>query len=159
MFASPAAIMPMQAGITYAVHEFGKEVSPDIYRIFVIGAIALINAISVATETKALTEKKYSSSPISSTLNIATDKPLVASLGSNAINYAQLSVLNPINAGALLTENGSLLLASAASTSIALGLWRTIMNTLIMQGKIDPVVNNIRKARETFTKRFKKTQR
>jgi hypothetical protein len=153
---SPFTMIPMEAGVTYAIHEAANITDPNLLKLAVIGILGIANAVSVNTEVDTLRKKNYSASPVGSALNIATGKPLLSSIGEHAVNYAQLSMLNPINAVALINGDGRLLLESAGATSLALTIWLTSMNTLISQGRIDPVVNRIKKTRQTIWSKIRK---
>lgn len=146
--ASLGVIVPMEAGITYVLHEVGKEVDPNILKFATIALLGIANMASVAIEAKTLKKKQYSSSPIGSTLNVATGKPLLSTVGELAFNHAQLTVFNPINAVAIANSDSQLLAESVAATSFTLSAWSIPMNTLILQGRIDPVVNKMREARQ-----------
>lgn len=142
-------ILPLEGITTYAMHEFSKDADPDVFKFLTIGILGLINAVSIATETKALQVDHYCASPTASGLNVATGRPFASSFLGHAINYAQLFVLNPINYAAVFEQNTQLLTESAVGTSVALTVWLTLMNALILQGKIQPVVDSMRKARQS----------
>src|SRR3989339_836804 len=102
-YVSPAVMIPLEAGLTYAVHELAKDTDPNLLKIGVIGALAVANAVSVITESKALQRREYSASPVASALNILTERPLISSITGHLVNYAGLSVVNPINLAAIAT--------------------------------------------------------
>lgn len=153
---SPAIIPTVGAGVTFAVHEIEKDADTALVRILTVGVLGLLNAASVATETKALRDHNYSASPLSSTLNVLTGKPLLSSLGGHLVNYAQLSALNPINIFSVATKNSELLLQSETALSLTLTAWFISLNSLVLQGKTQPFVEGVGKVRQAIRKRLKK---
>lgn len=149
--AASTAILPaFSAGVTYAVHELAKETDPTLIKILAIGILGILNGASVTVETKALRSKEYSASPVSSTLYVLTGKPLLSSLGGHAINYAQISVLNPINIFSVATKNNELLVESEGSAAFILTIWLASLNTLVLKGKTQPFVNGVKKVRQVI---------
>lgn len=146
-YISPAVMIPMQAGLTYVIHEIAQDADPDIFKICAIGLLGIANAISVGAETRTLRSNEYSASPVASTVNILTGKPLVSSIGSHLVNYAQLSILNPINAAAIWNQDTQLLAESASATSLTLTAWFTGLNILLSRGKTKEVIRGIQTAR------------
>lgn len=155
-YTSPAVIVPLEAGLTYVIHEIGKGTDPNLLRLTAIGVFGLASAISVATEARALRVQEYSASPTASLLNVLTGRPFLAALGGHLFNYTQLLVLNPINMVAIISADGRLLAESVGSTSLALTLWLTTMNSLISAGRIQPVVEKIRAVRQSIMKIVRK---
>lgn len=138
--ASPAVMLPVQAGLTYAIHEISKETDPTLLKFIAIGILGIANAVSIAAETKALNVDNYSAGPISSTVNILTGKSYLSSLVGHVANYVQLSIVNPINAAALITGNNQLLMESEAATALTFTGWSISMNALILTGRTRPVI-------------------
>ena len=155
-YASLGFIVPMEAGITYAIHEAAKVTDQSALGLGIAAVVGITNAVSVAVETRTLEKKKYSASPIGSALTAATGKPLASSIGEHIFNNVQLSILNPINAVAVVSNNPSLLVQSMAATSIALSLWDIPINSLILRGKIDPLVDGMRSVRKAVWGRIRK---
>lgn len=87
--ASHAVMIPLEAGITYVVHEAGNDVDQTLLKILAIGIIGIANMASVAVETKTLQKQGYSASPVGSMLNTLTGKPVIASVGEHItmLNY------------------------------------------------------------------------
>ncbi len=152
---SPIVMLPLQAGITYAVHEASKEANPTLLKFFTIGILAVANAASIAAETKALAKENYSASPVASTLNILTGKPLLSSLGGHLFNYAGLSALSPIEAA--IVGDKKVLLEGAIASSLTLPIWFTSLNTLVLTGKTRPFIETVARMRRVVEKKFKKT--
>lgn len=147
---SPAVMLPLQAGITYAIHEIAKEANPTLLKFVAIGVLGIANAVSVAVETKALTNENYSASPVATSLNILTGKPLLSSIGGHFVNYAGLSVLSPIEA--VISGNNKVLLEGAVATTLTLPAWFTSLNTLVLTGKTRPFIETVAKARKRIFK-------
>lgn len=154
--ASPAVLTSAASGMTFIIHQLAQEVDPNLMKIGTIGVISLLNIASVIAETKALKSHEYSASPVSSSLYILTGRPLISSLVGHLLNYAQISVLNPINVFAIATNNTELLIESEGSASLVLTAWFTTLNTLVLQGKTQPFVDKVRQIREGVQEKFRR---
>jgi hypothetical protein len=155
-FGSNAVMIPLETVITEGIHQVGTVTDPNLFTFGGLILLAAANAISIRAEAKALREKLFSASPVASTLNIMTGKSYVSALGEHAFSYTTLSVLNPINAVAIINNDHQLLAESVGATLLAYPLWLTSMNTLISQGRVDPVVNGIRRVRKSVWAKIKK---
>lgn len=148
---SPAVMLPIQAGLTYAAHEIAKDADPNLLKFIAIALIGIANAASVTAETKALSRENYSASPVATTLNILTGKPLLSSIGGHLVNYAGLSVLSPIEAA--IAGDRKVLLEGAVATTLTLPAWFTPLNTLVLTGKTRPFVEKVAGIRRNILKR------
>jgi hypothetical protein len=153
--ASWGTFIPMEAGITYTIHEIAQQTDPNALKIAIAGGLGIANAASIALEARALRRKQYSASPVGTTLNIATGRPLISSVGEHVLNNVQLNLMNPINAVALLNNDPQLLSESVAATSFAITLWAGPINHLIAEGKADPLINTMKRVRQATWGRFK----
>lgn len=152
---SPAIIPSVGAGMTFIAHRLAQENDPDLTKIAAAGIIGLMNVASVVVETKALESHKYSASPISSSFYVLTDRPLLSSLFGHFVNYAQISVLNPINIFAVATKDTQLLIESEGAFSLALTSWFTSLNTLVLLDKTRPFIDSVKKIREAIQEKFR----
>lgn len=152
-------IPPLQAALTYAIHELSGEVPTDIVKLLSIGILGCINVASIYAETRTLNQERYSASPIASTLNVAIGNPSVASLLGHGINFMMSYGLNPINLlsiGSLVGgDQGKLFAENAVGVGIALGSWNIGFNTLISTHRVEPVVNGMRNIRHKILGQFK----
>lgn len=153
---SPAVLPTVSAGVTYAIHEIARETDPTLTRVLAIGIIGLLGSVSVAIETKALKSNEYSASPTSSTLYFLTGRPLLSSLGGHAVNYGQISIINPINIFSAATRNNELLADSEISSTLVLTSWLTTLNALVLKGKTKPFTDGVKKMRQKIGRRFNK---
>lgn len=157
--ASNAVMLPMEAGLTYLVHEATAITDPTLLKLAATAALGVANLASVRTQAKALKEKEYSASITGSTINILTGKPLLSSVGEHLLTYGILFFTNPINAVALISRNNELLMESAAASSFAYTFWATTWNRLIVNGRADPIVEKMRSARHSISQKFKNNQK
>lgn len=153
--ASIPAILPIEIGLTAAIHELSSG-SPDVGRFSAVVFSGVANAASVSLERRALREKEYSASPVGTTLNIMTGRPVLSSVLEHLGNYAYLTTTNPINAVAIYNQDAQLLIDSLIATSLTLPLWYMPFNKLILAGKIDPFVNKMKSIRESISERIRK---
>lgn len=154
--ASPFAIIPLHALLTIALHETGREVPTHTLQYIAIGMLGVSNIVSSYVESRALNGYNYSASPTASTINMMTGHAFLSSGFVHMSNFATFFLFNPVSAYAFVNGDGRLLTESAGSVTLALTSWRTAMNTLILQGKIQPVVKRIRTMRRSVTGIFKK---
>lgn len=138
-----------QGAMTVGLHELLKGSDLSTVGLVAIGLVALGNAISFAVELKTLKEKGYSNNPISNGLYILTGSRVATALISHVYHLGLLAVANPAHAVNLPSmiggDQGRLLMENTAAVSTALSLWNIGTNTLIRQGRIDPVVNSMKK--------------
>lgn len=99
---SLAVLPPLGVGATYVIHEVASVTDPTLMKIAGIAVIAACNTVSVVKETNVLDSDNYSASPVSTTLNVLTGKPLLSSIGGHIANYAPITLFNPINAYAIV---------------------------------------------------------
>ncbi len=156
---SPAILPAVGVGTTYIIHELASMTNPSVVKVASIAILGACNTISIKTESKALQKDNYSASPISSTLNVVTDKPLVSSITGHLINFIPLSVLNPINLYAIATRNYTLLAQSEGAGSLALTTYYTTLNTLILKGKTEPFIKGVRKVRDVINRKITALQK
>ncbi len=154
--ASPFAIVPLHALLTIALHETGKEVHTDTLKYIAVGLLGFSNMISSFVESRALQRYNYSASPTASTIHMMTGHSFLSSGFVHMSNFATFFLFNPVNAYAFVSGDERLLTESAASVALALTSWRTAMNTLILKGKIQPVVRTIRTTRKSVAGIFKR---
>ncbi len=148
-------MIPLEASITAAIQEFTNG-EPNLARLGVIAASGLANAASITIESRALREKEFSGSLGGTTWNIMTGKPRLSSTLDHLANYGLLTVANPVNAVAIYNSDSQLLIDSLIASSIVIPLWDIPVNTLIVKGKIDPVVKKMRSIRESLVNKFRK---
>lgn len=153
--ASIPSILPIEATLTYAIHELSGD-NPDLARAALVGVSGVANIASVALESRALKEKEYSASPYGSAFNIMTGKPVVSSVLEHAGNHAYLQLTNPISAIAIYNSDSQLLIDSIIATSLTIPLWFIPFNALILSGKTDPFVNKMKSVRESAMRKFRK---
>lgn len=139
-----------QGAMTVGLHELLKGGDLSTVGLVAIGLVAIGNAISFAVELKTLKEKGYSNNPISNGLYILTGSRVATALISHVYHLGLLSVVNPAHAVNLPSmiggDQGRLLMENTAAVSTALSLWNIGTNTLIRQGRIDPVINSMKRA-------------
>lgn len=152
---SNMVMIPMEVGITYAIHETSIITDPNLLKLFAIGIIGIANAASVKIQAKALEAKQYSASPVASTLNIMTGKSLLSSAAEHGFTYGVLNTLNPISATAIATGDSELLIDSIAATTMTYPIWAILNNSLILSDRIDPVINKMRNVRKGFSRRLR----
>jgi len=150
-FISPAIMLPIQGGITFAAHEIAKEIDPNLVKFFTIAIIGLANALSLIAETKALSRENYSDSPLATTFNILTGRPFLSSLAGHFLNYAQLSVLSPIEASIVGDKN--IILEGAIASTLTLPAFSIPLNTLVLTGRARPFVEGVANARRRILKK------
>lgn len=161
--ASIFAIPTFQAALTYVLNEISREVPTNIIKLGAVGILACVNAASIVVESRTLRKKQYSASPIASTINVATGKPILSSSLGHIINFAQsYGLINPVNIANTIQliagDQGRMFAENAVGVGLALGLWNIGFNTLILNHHIDPVVKGMRNARQAISKRFKRKQ-
>ena len=143
-------ITSAQLALTGVLHEGLKNSDLTAVGLVSFGLLALSNAISVAVEIKTLKEKGFSNNPPSNFLYLATGNEYVSAIGSHLYHIALHSVLNPghlFNLSSLEADQGRLLMESTGSVNTTLATWNIITNTLIRKGKIDPVIDSMKAAR------------
>lgn len=153
--ASIPSILPIEAGLTTAVHQLSSG-TPDLARFTLIGISGAVNIASVALEARALREKEYSASPVGTTFNIMTGKPVVSSALEHLGNHIFLTLTNPINAIAVYNRDDQLLVDSLIATSLTIPVWFIPFNALIISGRIDPLVNGMKRIRESVRGKIRK---
>lgn len=143
-------ITATQLALTGVLHEGLKNSDLTAVGLVAFGLLAATNAISVAIEIKTLKEKGFSNNPPSNFLYVATGNPYVSAIGSHLYHIALHSVLNPghfFNMSSLEEDQGRLLMESTGSVNSVLASWNIVTNTLIRKGKIDPVIDSMKAAR------------
>lgn len=129
-------LVPLQSYLTYLIHESGEQLSTEWLQILAVAIIGLANTISIAVETKALEEKQYSASPMSTTLKVFIKNSLGIATAGHAINFAQIYLVNPvhlINFYSLQVGGGSrLFFENAIGVTLALSAWKLFFNTGII---------------------------
>lgn len=158
--ASIFVIPPLQAALTSVLHEISREVPPDVIKLGAVGILACLNAASIIVESRTLRKKQYSASPIASTINVATGKPILSSALGHIVNFAISSGLNPVNIVNIVSlmagDQGRMFAENAVGVGLALGLWNIGFNTLILNHRIDPVVKVMKNAQQAISKRFQR---
>jgi hypothetical protein len=156
--ASILAIPTVQAALTYSINEFSKEIPTDAIKYTALGILACTNLASIAIESRTLKKQQYSASPIASSINVATGKPVVSSALGHTVNFIQSYGLNPVNlisVGSLLAgDQGRLFAENAIGVGVALGLWNIGFNSLISNNRIEPIVGKMRDIRQTISERL-----
>lgn len=152
---SLSLVVPIEAGIT-AVVKSATTSDGDLARTAAVGLSVAANAASMFLEAKTLREKKYSSSPGGVILNAVTDEPLASSIAEHGLNLALLAATNPINYVALYNNDTQLLTDSLIASSLTVPLWNTIFNLLILKGRIDPVVEEVKKIKNKISQTLKR---
>lgn len=134
---SVPVLVPLQSFLTYLVHESGEKISTEWMQILAVAIIGIANAISIAVETKALEEKRYSASPMSTALKVLIKNSLGISTVGHIINFVQIYLANPVQILNFLTlqTGGSnrLFFENAIGVTLALSAWKLIFNALILQ--------------------------
>lgn len=153
---SPFVLTPASAGLTFIIHQVTKETEPNVTKLAAAGAIGILSAISIAVETKALESHKYCASPTSSSFYILTGRPLISAICGHLVNYAQISILNPINLYAVATKDLGLLIESEGAAALTLAAWLITMNALVLKGKTRPFVNKVKQVREVLGEKLKR---
>jgi len=168
--ASGPVLITAQTALTFGLAKVLEHSTTPIPAI-VVGLIAL-NAASIAVEAKTLERKGFSNNPPSSILSILVgdiavrtplikDYPLLASIFVSTVSHLYhlipVGLMNPYllyNFQALfMGDKGKLFLENFASISTALALWNIATNYLILNGKVDPLVNTINKVGKKITDR------
>lgn len=152
--ASIPSMLPIEIGLTTAIHEMARG-DPNLVRLTAVVLSGAANAASVALEARALKKTEYSASPGGTALYIMTGKPEVSSALEHGLNYAQLTLINPINAIAIYNNDAQLFVDSLIATSLIIPLWNLPFNGLIVQGKMDSIVNRMRRGRKSIWGRIK----
>lgn len=153
--ASIGTIVPMEAGITYSIHEIAQRTDPNLLNFGIAAGLVAANAVSIALDAKALRRREFSASPIGTLFYAGSGKPLVSSVGEHIWNNVQLNLLNPINGIAVYNNDPQLLSESAVATSLVITLWSGPINHLIAEGKADPLINTMKKFRRQATTGWK----
>lgn len=153
--ASIPSILPIEAGLTTAAHYLSAG-TPDLARLTLIGLSGAANIASVALEARSLREKEYSASPVGTSLNIMTGRPMMSSALEHLGNQAFLTLTNPINAIAVYNCDDQLLVDSLIATSLTIPVWFIPFNALIISGRTDPFVNGMKRIRESVLGKIKK---
>lgn len=116
-----------------------------------IGIVVLTNAISYLIEVQTLKKKGYSGNPPSNIILAATGNRFIAAGLSHLEHIGLLFVANPthsVNIPSFFSgDGGRLFTENFAAISIAYTCWNNLTNILIQQGRIDPLVRLMGKAR------------
>ena len=160
--ASGAVLIPAQTLITFGLTTVLKHNASPIPTMII--GLAALNVTSIAIESMTLDMKKFSNNPPSSILDVLIkdstkrvplikDYPILASIFVSTVSHLYhlmpVGLMNPYlpsNIQSLLMgDNGKLFIENFASISAALALWNIATNTLILNGKVDSLVNTINK--------------
>jgi hypothetical protein len=149
---SSGFILPaVQSALTLTVHEIFNNEKLRFAGILVFGAAALVsNAASVYIEYKALKEKGYSNSPVTTGANKLIEKPALISLASHVYHLAVLGLINPVNIMTFINilngdQTSRLVLENALSIATVNAGWNILTDGLIWKEKITPLVRKLEK--------------
>lgn len=155
--ASVAPIEGLAAMGINAIQEFTKG-EPSFTRLGLVAASIALNSYSIYNGKKALEEERIAASTGSVILNTATGKPL---LSSAIDHFANIGALTAVNFGTdIATASGNesdltgAIFRGGLIASFEVAAWNIGVNKLIRAKKIEPVVERIKKTRESVTERF-----
>lgn len=173
---SPAFLVPTQIALTAGVAEAVNHFGPTPLALLTYGLIAL-NSLSIAVESATLSKYNYSNNPPSSILNImvkdTADKipiikdvfkkcPIIpatlVSIASHIYHILPVGVMNPYlpaSIKSVLSDDKKPFLENFGSISVALALWNTATNTLILRGDADKAADKIIKLGNAVKERVK----
>lgn len=147
-------LVPLQSFLTYLVHESGEQLSTEWMQILAVAIIGLANAASIAVETKALEEKRYSASPMSTTLKVIIENSFGIATAGHIINFLQIYLANPVQILNFITlQSGGgnrLFFENAIGVTLALSAWKLIFNGLILQVDTDVLKGPAKKIYDKF---------
>lgn len=146
-FISPLFIPAIQLKLTHCLHEMEAAQSDPIGLLGLGLAAAGIFLSSIALESATLRKKRFSNSPIASTLNIAVKPPEISATSAHTLNF--LLNYSPVQfANAILFHSEKLSTENAIAIALTLGGWNIFWNSLILSNLAEPVTKEIRKGME-----------
>lgn len=159
---SSGFILPtVQSAMTLTVHEILNN-----ERLRPVGMIALgittlaANLVSLYVESKALKEKGYSNSPVTTGAFKLTEKPKLVALASHIYHLAILGLINPVNIVTFVNIlNGNqaerLVIENALSIATINAGWNILTDGLIWKDKIKPLAETLEKVNNKIVKTVK----
>ena len=159
-FITPWVAGPTSERLASTIHQFHERVDPDLARTLTIAAlVAITYVISVARENRTLNKRRYSASATTNYLNVVTGRPAVSSAGGHVLGAAQL--LGLTTAAELLFSGGSkqLLTEGVPAALITTAGVRTTMNTLVLRGWAEPLVQRIKEGEGLVARTARRTMK
>ncbi len=150
--ATPLIASPLAEGLTSAVQEFKGQLDQDLLRAITVGAIATVGAFSVARESRTLDEQGYSASSSTNVLNVATGKRKTSSVIGHAAGSVELLGINTLAEVVFFGGNKPVLTEGLPTAILVTAGLRAGMNTLILQGRAEPLVKVIKVVEDPVVK-------
>ncbi len=130
-------LVPLQSFLTYLVHEVGEHLSNEQMQLIAVAMIGIANIVSVALETKALEEKFYSASVMSTAIKVFIRNSMGIAAAGHLINFTQVFLANPVqilNVLSVQAGSGSRpFIENALGVTLALSAWKLVFNAIILQ--------------------------